>query len=100
MTATSGFRTQQPNSLRERVAGLPALQRYELIRDCVRDHVMHVIGLKAQDDGGDPLDEHGTLTDYGLDSLAAIDLKTKLQQSIGHALPVTLAFDFPSVRCI
>ena len=40
------------------------------------------------------------LTAAGMDSLSAVELRRKLSQKSGKALPSTLAFDYPSVRAI
>jgi|GEM_PF-2382757 len=87
-------------SLRERLAGTPMDGWYDVIRDSVRGHVMHVLGLKFKDSATRSIDDDRPLADYGLDSLFAIELKNRIQKSIGHVLPITLAFDYPSVTAM
>jgi acyl carrier protein len=43
--------------------------------------------------------QHGFF-DLGMDSLMAVELKNRLQTSLHHALPTTLAFDYPSVEAL
>lgn len=87
-------------TLSERIAGASVNQRHELIRACVRDHVIHIAGFNPQDVEHDAINDDRSLTDYGIDSLAAIELKNRIQKSVGHVLPLSLAFDYPSVASI
>lgn len=43
------------------------------------------------------IDEQRGFSDMGLDSLAALDLRRRLQNDLKIDLPVTLAFDYPNV---
>lgn len=43
------------------------------------------------------LEEDASFESLGIDSLAAVDMKTRLEESLGQALPATLFFDHPSL---
>jgi acyl carrier protein len=73
----------------------PADQR-EALRAHVRTQVSAVLGLTA-----DAAPDDGTgLTDLGMDSLMATELRTRLQQSLGVPLPATLAFEHPTISAL
>ena len=52
-----------------------------------------MLGLGA---GAAPEDGLG-LSELGMDSLMATELRTRLQQSLGSPLPSTLAFEYPTI---
>lgn len=49
---------------------------------------------------GRPLDARLALTDQGLDSLGALELRNRLGQIVGARLSATLLFDYPSVEAL
>ncbi|WP_267465590.1 polyketide synthase [Nocardia farcinica] len=66
------------------------------------DVAQTVTRLVAELLGVDPaeVDPHRGLTALGLDSLSALDLRTKLQHHYGVALPATVAFDHPNIAAL
>ncbi|MFD0364918.1 SDR family NAD(P)-dependent oxidoreductase [Nocardia sp. GCM10030253] len=56
--------------------------------------VRHCIGLTPEADLDRPLHE------LGLDSVAAIEIRDELSRSVGHRLPATLAFEYPTPRAV
>nr|WTB28352.1 type I polyketide synthase [Streptomyces sp. NBC_00830]WTB35730.1 type I polyketide synthase [Streptomyces sp. NBC_00830] len=73
------------------LAALDAEGRRRAVLDMVRTQVAGVRG-------NDPADTDLTrgFTELGLDSLAAIDLRNRLQTATGLRLPATLMFDYPT----
>jgi myxalamid-type polyketide synthase MxaE and MxaD len=61
----------------------------------VREQVAQVLGLAPAQ-----VDLKQGLFDMGMDSLMSVDLKSRLEASIGQPLPTTLTFNYPSVSAI
>jgi acyl transferase domain-containing protein/acyl carrier protein len=74
----------------------PEEERLELLTNLVKETVMMVLGY----DSAQPMDEDHGFFDLGMDSLTALELKNRLQVSLEHALPSTLAFDHSSVNAL
>jgi len=64
----------------------------ERLRDLVHRHTARALGLETREV---PLDR--PLREAGLDSLMALELRNALAQATRLNLPVTLAFDYPTV---
>jgi acyl carrier protein len=62
----------------------------------VLSEAARVLGFRAGD--RPPVDV--PLTDLGLDSLMAVDLRNRLQTAIGRELPSTIVFDYPTVAAL
>jgi SAM-dependent methyltransferase len=69
-------------------------ERLELLIDFVRGHVARILRL----DPNEPLDRRARLMDIGVDSLMAVELRSRLSNGLGLAqpLPATLIFDYPT----
>jgi pimaricinolide synthase PimS1 len=80
-----------PAGLEQRLAGMPAADRDRLLLDLVRTHVAAV-----RHDEPDAIEIGRGFTEMGLDSLAAIELRNRLQSATGLRLPATLMFDYPN----
>ena len=59
----------------------------------VREQVVKVLGL----DASRPPGVKDGLTDLGMDSLMAVELRHRLEASFGRALPATLAYEHPTL---
>ncbi len=72
--------------------------RQDLLVDFVRKHVSQVLRL----DASRMLDRRERLLDAGLDSLMAVELRSRLSKGLGLAqnLPATLIFDYPTIESV
>ncbi|MFE9860961.1 SDR family NAD(P)-dependent oxidoreductase [Streptomyces sp. NPDC005780] len=78
-------------SLEQRLSGMKAAERRRTVLDVVREQVAGVSHSVPA-----TIDVSKGFTELGLDSLAAIDLRNRLQKATGLRLPATLMFDYPS----
>lgn len=81
----------QQGWLQDRVAALAEADAPAVLRDAVATMVAETLGSPA------PVDEHRGFADLGLDSIMAIDLRTRLAHGLGRELPATVALDHPTV---
>lgn len=84
--ATASGKTQ----LVERLASAPVQQRKKLLTDYLRDAVAEVTRVDAAE-----IREDAGFFDLGMDSLMAVELRRRLETSLGHEIPVTLVMDHP-----
>ncbi|WFE96110.1 type I polyketide synthase [Micromonospora sp. WMMD987] len=77
--------------LGERVADLAEADAPGVLRDAVATMVAETLGSPV------PVDEHSGFAELGLDSIMAIDLRTRLAYGLGRELPATVALDHPTV---
>jgi acyl carrier protein len=89
-------RGRERDSLSQRLKGLAADAREQLVLDLVRSHAATVLGLP---DAGD-VDADRAFQELGFDSLGAVELRNRLAADTGLRLQPTLIFDHPSVRAI
>jgi acyl carrier protein len=61
----------------------------------IREQAAEVLGLQVKQ-----VDPKRGLFDLGMDSLMSVELKTRLENTLGEKLPSTLTFNYPTVGAI
>ncbi len=93
---TAAAEGRPESTLARRLEEAPPGGRRRLLVAHVRDEAATVLALDAPQAVG----VGQGLRDLGLDSLMAVELRNRLQASVGRPLPATLAFDHPTVEAI
>jgi myxalamid-type polyketide synthase MxaB len=93
-TAAAPAEAERPSFMQELEAA-PALKKWPLLIAHVAEQAGRVLGLDPS-----ALDARQGLRDLGLDSLMALELRNRLQRSVGRSLRSTLAFDYPTIDAI
>jgi acyl carrier protein len=84
-----------PEKLVQRIASVSEKERYRLLLAAVSTQIAQTIHLPVAE-----LDPDQRLFDIGMDSLMAIEVKSRLQALVGQQLRSTLLFDFPSAAAL
>ncbi|MGW7086697.1 type I polyketide synthase [Streptomyces sp. NPDC054871] len=93
----TGPGTGGEDSLRRRLAAMPAVERGALLLAQVRAEAALALGHGT---GDSAVEADRALAELGLDSLAAVELRNRLAALTGLALPATLLFDYPTPRVV
>ncbi len=80
----------------KRLSKVPPRDRQELLLAHVRDQVTKVLGLGSSHS----LEPHQGFFDIGMDSLTSVELRNRLQTTLGRSLPSTLIFDYPTLNAL
>ncbi|MFE7490544.1 SDR family NAD(P)-dependent oxidoreductase, partial [Kitasatospora sp. NPDC057541] len=83
-------------ALVRRLAAAPVAEQERQLVDLVRTHAAAVLGHR---DGG-AIDPDRAFSELGLDSLAALELRNRLNGAAGLRLPATVLFDHPSAGAL
>lgn len=82
------------HSFAGQLLSLPVGQRYERLKAHVRDQLAHVLGFSASD----KIDPQQGFFTIGMDSVMAVQLRVRLEASLGQSLPSTVAFEYPTIE--
>ena len=82
--------------LAAKIEAAVAGRRSEVALDGVRAIAGRVLGA----DTGDGIDPATPLTELGLDSLMAVEMRNRLSSALGRPLPSTLLFNYPSLDAL
>jgi 8,8a-deoxyoleandolide synthase len=80
----------------DRFAALPEAEREGALLDLVRHHTAVVLGRAT----GDTVAVSRPFTEFGIDSLTAIELRNRLNAATGLRLPAALVFDEPTPAAV
>ena len=84
------------DDLRRRLDAARPQDRWDVLVEHVRAEVAGVLRLEP----GRTIELHRGLFDLGMDSLMSVELKSRLEASVGRALPSTLTFNYPNVGAL
>jgi len=82
--------------LRVRLSAASAQENRQIIERVVRDAVAGVLGIKQPDS----IDRDIALLQMGMDSLMAVELRTRLEAAVGERLQPTFIFQYPSITAL
>jgi myxalamid-type polyketide synthase MxaE and MxaD len=83
-------------NLLERIREADPRDRRALVLQHVRSAVAQVLGFSA----ADPIDPEQGFFKMGMDSIMSVQLRNRLEKSLGSPLPRTVAFEYPSVNAL
>ena len=86
----------EPAGIRDRLRAAPPGDRRDLLIGHLQATLAQVLALEP----GHAVDRQQSLFEMGIDSLTAMELRSRLEKSLAISLPATLAFDYGTVDAL
>jgi acyl carrier protein len=96
LVRVTAARAGRPDSLAHRLAGLAPEERQSAVLEIVRSEIAAVLGHPSSQ----AIDPERSFKDLGFDSLAAVELRNRLNTITALRLPATLVFDYPNPTAV
>jgi acyl carrier protein len=90
--------SEKKPDIRQRLDSEPSGKRHQILLQFVREQAVKILAL----DSTQSIDDNQPLTELGLDSLMAVELRGLLttELELSRNLPATLAFDYPTISAL
>jgi acyl transferase domain-containing protein/predicted O-methyltransferase YrrM len=90
----AGSKLEQQADFIKQLESISSDEQHDYLLAHVQSQVAQVLGLNPSQ----PIDVQEGFFDIGMDSLTSVELKNRLQTSLGRSLPATLLFKYPTVE--
>ena len=84
------------SSFLQQLASVSKDNQHHILQSHIREQIAKVLGYSDPED----IDTQEKFADLGMDSLMAVEFKNSLQASLGDAVSLTVAFDYPNVELL
>jgi myxalamid-type polyketide synthase MxaE len=88
--------SKEPTDLLRQLQQAQPARRRELLTDHIRNEVRTVLGF----DAAFVPDPQQGFFEMGMDSLTSVELKSRLEGSLGKSLPTTMALEYPTIHAL
>lgn len=89
-------KTTVASSFLQKLATVIPENQLQVLQEHIRLQIAKVLGYSDPED----IDTQEKFADLGMDSLMAVEFKNSLQASLGDAISLTAAFDYPTVELL